>query len=120
VGALREILIQIIKRVHLAVLLFVLLGWTLPWKAALLAHIITIPLVVLQWRFNNGTCLLTNLENFVRGGAPPKSTQQGQFIKSLLKFFCDPLPPDHKIKIGLYAVIWSAWSVSVLRWLLLS
>jgi hypothetical protein len=111
----RSALIKALRFTHLLVLVFMLTGWLLPWKSAWFAHVATIPAMMLQWRFNRGTCLLTNLENFIRGNQVARDAQQGQFIKGLLGKCCNPIPPDHKIKFWLYTILWSVFSLSLLR-----
>jgi len=114
VNALRHVFAELVKYLHLALLLFVLFGWLAP-KPALYIHVLTIPLMICQWRFNRGTCLLTNLENWLRKKKVHDEQEQGQFIKSILIRFCNPLPSDRKIKTGLYTVIWTSFTLSCLR-----
>jgi hypothetical protein len=72
--------------------------------------------MILQWRFNQGTCLLTNLENWIDGAGPgQKKEQDGQFIKSLLGIFCREIPADRTIKKGLYILLWSGFAISGIR-----
>ncbi len=114
---MKILLAEIIKFIHLAMVAFILFGWLSPGRSLLLIHVILIPTVVLQWRYNDGTCLLTNLELFLRGdsASKTKSDQQGQFTKRLLAKCFDPLPTDEKIKRGLYMVVWGSFSISLLR-----
>ena len=109
---MRSYMIKSLRFIHLLVLVFMLIGWAFPWKAAWIAHAVTIPAMMLQWRFNKGTCLLTNLENFIKGNLVERNAQQGQFIKGLLGKCFNPLPADHKIKFWLYAILWTVFAVS--------
>jgi len=114
---MRLLLAEITKFIHLAVVFFILFGFLSSANPLLITHLILVPVVVLQWRFNDGTCFLTNLENFFRGGssAKPKSEQQGQFTKNLLGLCFNPLPSDAKIKLGLYVLVWGAFTISLGR-----
>jgi len=73
---------------HVAVFLFIALGWALPGRAALLVYLAFLPLVVAHWRLNRGACMLNNLENWLRhgrwraGGANP---EEGAWLKNLLR-----------------------------------
>jgi len=108
-------LAKLVKLVHFLLLLFVVFGWLIPTQFLLWAHLVLVPSLVLQWHFNNGTCLLTNLENWLIGNKRPKTQEQGQFIKSLLAICFDPLPSDGKIKLGLYIVLLMSFSTSFCR-----
>ena len=108
--------IRLIKWVHLAVLVFVLFGWALPGPTVWLVHGIFVPIMIVQWWVNDGTCILTNLENWVAGKKKEKDEEQGQFVKGLLSKCFDPLPSDEKIKVGLYGVLIISCSLSWLRY----
>lgn len=110
-----QLAIRLLKALHLVSLLFLLFGFLSPLRSILWLHLLFVPGVVLQWRLNRGTCLLTNLENRLSGTGIQKSRQQGQFIKGILRLCFDPLPPDPVIKFWLYALIWSSWSATLLR-----
>ena len=107
-----------LKAFHLLTLIFTVFGWLVPIPLAWKIHLVLVPLTIGQWWLNEGTCILTNLENWLRGEVPDKSEQQGQFIKSLLGLCCQPLPSDRTIKIGIYGVMGTAWMLSALQLLL--
>ncbi|MGF1493501.1 MAG: DUF2784 family protein [Microcoleaceae cyanobacterium] len=114
----RSTLISGLKFSHLAILLFICFGWALPNPFLWQIHLIFVPLTVLQWQFNQGTCILTNWENRLAGASAAKSQQQGQFTRSLLSRCCNPLPSDRTLKFIIYGVILLAWSLSGIRlWL---
>ena len=112
---MNQFLIAILKYLHLATVLFLLLGALSNQPTLLAAHVLLVPLVMLQWRLNDGTCILTNLENKLQHAEKPKNEQQGQFIKGLLAKVCKELPSDQKIKFWLYAILWTGWSVSFIK-----
>jgi hypothetical protein len=111
----KKILVQIFKLLHLSLLIFVILGGFSPNLLLCKIHLIIIPLMVLQWQLNQGTCILTNIENALQDASPNKKKQQGQFIKHLLSRCFNPLPSDQSIKIGIYSTITVAWSISAIR-----
>jgi hypothetical protein len=114
----RTFLIGILKAVHFVVLIFVVMGWIFPYSIVWLAHFIFVPLMILQWQFNQGSCLLTNIEYYLRGDHPDKQRQQGQFIKSLISRCFDPLPPDALIKYWIYLIVGICWGLSGMRLLM--
>lgn len=107
--------IAALKFLHLSVLLFIILGWLLPQPLWLQIHLAIVPLTILQWQFNQGTCILTNLENALRGEVKNRQEQQGQFIKGLLGRCYNPLPSDRAIKRTIYLIMGLAWTISALR-----
>jgi len=112
---MKRFVIVLIKSLHLAILLFVILGWAMPSDLLLKLHIAFVPMMVLQWQFNRGTCFLTNVENWISGERRERGEQQGQFIKGVIIRFIDPLPSDRVIKIALYLILGVAMAISVMR-----
>ncbi|WP_413165186.1 DUF2784 family protein [Capilliphycus salinus ALCB114379] len=90
-------------------LFFVLFGWIIPSQFWRIIHLIFVPVMIIQWQFNQGTCLLTNLENKLRGETSQKQQQQGQFIKSIVGKCFNPLPSDDTLKKGVYGIIFTSW-----------
>jgi hypothetical protein len=67
----------------------------------------------LQWKLNHGRCLLTNLENWIRGEEP--HGEESQFVKSILRRCLTTMPSDLKIRWGIYLVMWMVWGLSLAR-----
>ena len=113
---MRGVVIFFLKILHVAAMLFLILGWLSPVEALLKFHVAFVFVVILQWRFNSGTCLLTNAENYVAGKrSQVKSQQQGQFVKAVLGRFMKSIPSDSQLKILVYAVILVSAGISALR-----
>ena len=110
----KHILIFLTKCLHFLILFFVLLGWIIPSQLWRIIHLIFVPAMILQWQFNQGTCLLTNIENKLRGEPSEKQQQQGQFIKSLWVKFFNSLPSDQTLKKWVYGIITISWLLSVI------
>jgi hypothetical protein len=72
---------------HLIILGFITLGWTVPSRGALIFYLIFLPATVLHWRLNGGNCVLNNLENWLRcrrwrvGAANP---EEGAWLRTLI------------------------------------
>ncbi|MEB3283607.1 MAG: DUF2784 family protein [Lyngbya sp.] len=107
-------LIFLTKCLHFLILFFVVFGWIIPSQFWRVIHLLFVPAMILQWQFNQGTCLLTNLENKLRGETSEKQQQQGQFIKSLLERCFNPLPSDETLKKGVYGIIITSWLASAI------
>lgn len=96
----------LIKAVHFAVVLFVVL---VPLFATdelwLTYHFIVVPSIMFHWLTNNNICCLTQLESMIRGKSDTNETFLGKFIN-----------PVYAVQ---NKVIWSAtamlWFITVLR-----
>ena len=110
--AISNSLVAIIKISHLAILIFVVFGWLIANPTVLTTHLIFLPIMIVQWQFNQGTCILTNLENYVKGEVAEKTEQQGQFIKTILGKFFNPLPTDATLKKVVYGIVFLSWLLS--------
>jgi len=80
---LRTILAQLVFILHILSIAFFTLGWLLPMQW-LIVHICSVPLVILQWKFNNDQCVLTQVQLKLEGKVV-ESDEQGQFIKGLFE-----------------------------------
>ncbi|MDY7022300.1 MAG: DUF2784 family protein [Cyanobacteriota bacterium] len=116
----KNILIALTKFLHILILFFVMFGWLIPSQVWRIIHLIFIPAMIVQWQFNQGTCILTNFENKLRGETAQKQQQQGQFIKGLLGKYFQPLPSDQIIKNLIYGIITTSWLFSWIGLLIFS
>lgn len=64
----RDLLGNFCFYLHFAVMIFIVLGWLSPWRAALVFYLFFIPAVYVQWFFNEDTCILNNTESWLRTG----------------------------------------------------
>ena len=54
--------------VHLAIVAYVVIGWTLPSRPFLFVYLLVLPMFGLQWLLNFGSSVMNNVENLVRIG----------------------------------------------------
>jgi hypothetical protein len=83
----RDALAWICFLVHIAVLVCVVLGWTVPVRAWLLFYLTFLPAMVLHWKLNRDACILNNLENWLRvrrWRAPETNREEGAWLRTLL------------------------------------
>ena len=73
--------------VHAGIILYVGIGWLLPWRAALFTYLILLPLIVFQWLLNGGVSIINNFENVLRTGrwSDPDNAFEGAFFSTFLK-----------------------------------
>jgi hypothetical protein len=73
---------------HLAILGFITLGWTVPSRGVLIGYLVFVPATVLQWKLNAGACVLNNLESWLRYGrwrAPDRNPEEGAWLRTLIR-----------------------------------
>lgn len=72
---------------HIAVLIYIVGGWALPQRQALYVYLGFLPLMVLHWRLNGNSCILNNLESWLRSGRwrDPGNREEGQWLLTLVK-----------------------------------
>jgi hypothetical protein len=116
------------RSVHFAVVAFVILGWSLPNISILKFHIFFLPIVVLHWQTNGGTCFLTNIETWLDKkiiALNPKTetvaakNEQGRFVRSLLSYI-NIEPTDRQLKKLIYVAIFLSWLFGLSHWNILS
>ncbi len=80
-------LIPVLRAVHYAALAFGALGWAIPVKAVLIAYLVFLPALAVQWRLNRDSCLLDNLESWLKHGrfrAGAANPNEGAFLANLV------------------------------------
>ncbi|HEX7726520.1 MAG TPA: hypothetical protein VF410_08180, partial [Rhizomicrobium sp.] len=72
---------------HFAMMLYIVGGWSIPFKPALWFYIFFIPSVVLQWRLNRNTCIINNIETMIRTGKwrNVQNTEEGGWLWTLAR-----------------------------------
>jgi len=108
----RVVLIYFIRALHYLLVGFNLLAWVIPSVLVLKIHLWFIPLMIVQWRLNRNTCVLSNLEQLLLGRPAYGAEGEGQFIKSLLDRCFNNLPSDRVIEGGTYVLLVIVWLLS--------
>ena len=72
---------------HAGVMAFIALGWLSPWRGVLIFYLVLLPAVALQWQLNRDSCVLNNLESFIRTGLwrDPANAEEGAFLLELVR-----------------------------------
>ncbi len=71
---------------HLLIVAYVLLGWQAENRVGLLAYLLLLPLIGMQWLFNGGSSIVNNGESLLRSGRwhDPSNAWEGAFFRTLL------------------------------------
>jgi hypothetical protein len=99
---------------HLAILAFIVLGWILSNRAALIVYLVFLPATVLHWQMNGGACALNNLENWLRyrrWRAPDRNPEEGAWLRTLLKNLTGIALTKGSMDVVIYAVMAFLWGL---------
>ena len=72
---------------HFAVLVFIVAGWAVPVRAVLIAYLVFLPLVIVGWQFNRNSCILNNIESYIRYGTwrSEQNAEEGAWLMTLIR-----------------------------------
>jgi hypothetical protein len=96
---------------HVGVGLYILTGWAIPSVYALTLYLVLIPLVVAQWAFNHGSCIINNFESWLRTGywRHPSNPEEGRWLQMLIYWAFGIRPSGRHtdaLCYGVMAVLW--------------
>ncbi len=99
--------------VHVAVAAYIFVGWAL--APGLIVYLAFLPLMVLHWQLNGGSCLLNNCESLLRSGRwrDPANREEGAWLRCVVSDLSGrhfSARQINAISYGLLAVLWAlAW-----------
>jgi hypothetical protein len=117
----RDLLGNFCFYLHFAVMLFIVLGWLVPWWPVEMFYLVFLPGVAIQWLFNKNSCVLNNIESFMRTGSwrDPGNTEEGAWLLTLVRNVLR-LPVTHgQMDAFTYSVLALLWLLGLghfLRW----
>ena len=96
---------------HFAVMIYIVTGFLIPLRAILAFYLVFLPLVTVQWWFNKNSCVLNNLESFIRTGSwrHAGNPEEGAWLLNLAR---DALGLDAKpwqVDVFTYCVMVTLW-----------
>jgi hypothetical protein len=82
----RDALGQFCFLLHFLPLIYIVTGWLSPWRGALMFYLAFLPAIFLQWKLNNSTCVLNNVESLIRTGRwrNPSNREEGAWLRTLV------------------------------------
>ena len=85
--AKRDLLGNICFYFHFAVMLYIVAGWGVPYGAALVFYLLFLPAVAAHWQVNKNSCVLNNVESWLRNGQwrDPSNREEGQWLLTLVR-----------------------------------
>jgi hypothetical protein len=83
----RDLLGNFCFYLHFAVMIYIVLGWLMPWQPLQIFYLVFLPAVAIQWRFNRNSCILNNIESLLRSRRwrDPKNVEEGAWLLTLTR-----------------------------------
>jgi len=103
---------------------FVLAGWLLSSYEALLFYLVLLPAMASQWAVNRGSCLINNVETWLRTGRwrDPENPEEGGFLAALCDWLFAMRPSAPVIGRCSYSAVLFLWLLALghFSWLALA
>ena len=99
---------------HLAILVFIILGWVVPVNAVLWAHLVLVPLILGIWYLNDCSCPLNNIESYLLKGLwrDPDNREEGSFVVVVVEQYLGMQPTQKQMDMITYGIMGLAWALS--------
>ncbi len=100
---------------HMAMLAYIVAGWAVPWRPALVFYLFFVPSVIAQWRLNNNTCVLNNIESLMRTGKwrNPKNREEGAWLHTTIVDATGIPITKFQLDVIMYSVMAVLWGVAL-------
>lgn len=102
---------------HVAVLIYILIGWALPVGTGF--YVVFLPLMVSHWPLNGNSCALNNLESLLRTGRwrDPGNHEEGAWVKALILGVTGIELTVRQTDAISYGLLASLWLLGLFHWL---
>jgi hypothetical protein len=102
---------------HLGVSVYIILGWMIPSASALTFYLAFLPLIAMQWLVNRGSCVINNLESFLRSGRwrNPGHGGEGQFLSMVFAWWFGWRVRRGHFDAASYSALLILWGLGLLR-----
>jgi hypothetical protein len=105
---------------HLGIVIYAVVGWLAPWRGALIFYLCYVPLLPVQWQLNRTSCILNNIETWLRTGRwrDPANTEEGAFLLRLIERVLDRHPTPRQMDVAIHSLLAVFWllALSHLLW----
>jgi hypothetical protein len=101
---------------HIAILVYILIGWALPQVAF---YVVFLPLMALHWPLNRNTCALNNLESLIRTGRwrDPRNCEEGAWLQTLILSVTGVTLTVRRTDLISYSLLTLLWALGLWHWL---
>ncbi len=107
---------------HMAVGTFVLVGWLISSTEALLFYLLLLPAMATQWAVNQGSCVINNIETWLRTGRwrDREQGEDGRFLVMLSDWLFAVKPDPGALDRLAYSGVLVLWCLGLVHFSLLA
>jgi len=100
---------------HIAMMAYILGGWVVSWRPALMFYLFFVPGVIASWLLNRNTCVLNNFESLLRTGKwrNPRNREEGAWLHTLIVDATGVPITKRQLDIIMYAVMSAMWGLGL-------
>jgi hypothetical protein len=106
---------------HLGIGGFVLFGWLISSHEILIAYLVLLPALATQWAVNRRSCVINNLESWIRTGRwhDPNNSEEGGFLLMISDWLFAIRPSPVALDRLSYGVVFFLWLLALghMSWL---
>jgi hypothetical protein len=114
----RDLLGHFCFTLHFAVMIYIVAGWLVPWRPALVFYALFIPGIYMQWLVNKDTCVLNNIEGWMRTGRwrnKEINPEEGAWLLTLATNVTGLAITERQINVLTYSVLALVWLLTLAR-----
>lgn len=114
----RDLLGHVCFALHFAVMIYIVAGWLVPWRPALVFYLLFIPAIYMQWQANKDACVLNNIEGWLRTGRwrnADVNPEEGAWLLTLANNVTGLEITAFQINVLTYSVLTLVWLVALAR-----
>ncbi|HTW36878.1 MAG TPA: hypothetical protein VMD53_19825 [Rhizomicrobium sp.] len=114
----RDLLGHFCFALHFAVMIYIVAGWLAPWRPALVFYLLFVPAIYMQWTVNRDTCILNNIEGFMRTGRwrnKEINPEEGAWLLTLATDITGLRISTFQINLLTYSVLVLVWLLALAR-----
>jgi len=107
----RDLLGQFCFYLHFAIMLYIVGGWAIPWRPLLWLYLGFLPLVALHWQINKNSCVLNNIESWLRYGTwrSEHNGEEGAWLMTLIRNLTGITLKAWQVDLLTYAIMAGLW-----------
>lgn len=101
---------------HIAIVVYVLIGWALPCVGL---YLMFLPLMVLHWPLNRNTCIINNLESWIRNGRwrDPGNCEEGAWLRMVIRGATGVELTVRQTDWAVHSLLTGLWGLGLWHWL---
>ena len=102
---------------HVAIGAYILFGWLVSPAPALTIYLLLLPAIATQWYVNRGSCVMNNIESWLRCGRwrDPANPEEGGFVLMLCQWLFRARPHPVVLDRFCYATVVLLWVLAASR-----